>query len=190
MHRTHGGGVWSQIYRTQMLRDSACLFQSDIRYSEDVLFTYLALLNSALCIRTDKILYYYRQHQGSTMHTIDYEKFNDSMLKLVYAYDDFYQDEKYSDAKKYSKIKRESAVRALLFNIVVAGDVTRVKSVISDLKRQHLYPYPIRFESLFTSQSVKQLIINTFSLFLPFRFYAVLTAAAIDMLKKIKNKKF
>lgn len=166
-----GGGVWSNLYRTEFLKKNGIKFREDIRYSEDVLFGFCAIMRASICLKTKSVYYYYRQRQGSAMHSNNYMSHIDSMMKLSFAYDEIQKSETDARKKAIAHNKRDLSVKALLFSIMQYGNISCAKETLAELKKVGFYPYPLKRELLWGNQTLKQWIINLISIFFPFEIY-------------------
>jgi len=64
-----GSYLWNRIIRRELITKSGIFFRKDINICEDVLFTAQCYLKAKKIIYTPMQLYYYRQRDGSLMHT-------------------------------------------------------------------------------------------------------------------------
>lgn len=166
-----GGGVCCNLYRRNFLWENEIRFQEDIRYSEDVLFSFQAVMTARICLKTSGIFYYYRQRQGSAMHSNRLAEHITSMTKLSFAYDNLLKRESEERKKRIIRNKRDLSVKALLFSVMRRGDVDYAKRILDELKKAGFYPYPLKRELLVGNQSGKQWIINLISFFFPCEMY-------------------
>lgn len=181
----NGGGVCSQIYRSSLIRDK--LFNREIKYSEDVLFSYKAAMHAEVCARTDGVFYYYYQRPGSAMHSKNHDKFIESMHLLAREYRDLEDSE--PEWSNLSRSKRHFAVKALVFALVQKGDVKAACAKLRELRGEGLYPYPLLWGSLRGNTTAKQTIINLSSFLFPWRWYCMLCVRLSSMKKNLRRKK-
>ncbi|TLQ21275.1 glycosyltransferase family 2 protein [Lactobacillus helveticus] len=66
-----GSFAWNKVYRKQLFTKIAF---PEGKYFEDIFTTYKLFKKSQLFIKTNKILYYYRQRKGSIMHQTEIKK--------------------------------------------------------------------------------------------------------------------
>lgn len=182
-----GGGVWSQIYKTEWLKKHNIRFTPEIKYSEDVLFSFKAVIKAAACAKTDSILYYYYQREGSAMHSNNFDKMIDSMHRLANEYKTIAEEE--PDWADIALSKKHYAIKALLFTMVQKGDVNFAKEKIKELTTEGLYPYPFLKESLRHNVTKKQAVINYVSFFFPWKWYFMSCVRLIALRNKLKRKK-
>lgn len=181
-----GGGVWSQIFKTELLRDNDLCFNSQIRYSEDVLFGFKALIKAKRCAKTDSVLYHYYQRPGSAMHSSNHTKHIESMYLLAAEYLKISDEEK--EWREVAISKKNFAVKALLFSLVQTGDVKLAREWITKLKNENLYPFPFLWESLRGNATAKQALINYLSFLFPWSWYFMTSVRMIALMRKIRGK--
>lgn len=181
----NGGGVCSQIYKSSLIKDKR--FVCEIKYSEDVLFSYKAAMHAEVCARTEGVLYYYYQRPGSAMHSKNHDKFIESMHLLAREYRDLEDSE--PEWVKVSRSKKHFAVKALVFALVQKGDVVAAREKLRELRCEGLYPYPLLWGSLRGNTTAKQAIINLSSFLFPWRWYCMLCVRLSALKKKLRRKK-
>ena len=182
-----GGGVCSQIYKTELLKKHGIRFTPEIKYSEDVLFSFKAVMKAKVCAKTDSVLYYYYQREGSAMHSNNFDKMIDSMHRLANEYKTIAEEE--ADWADIALSKKYYAIKALLFTMVQKGDVNFAKEKIKELTAEGLYPYPFLKESLRHNVTRKQAVINYVSFFFPRKRYFMSCVRLIALRNKLKRKK-
>lgn len=166
-----GGGVCSVFYKRAFIQKNGVVFNEGIKYSEDVLFCFEAILKACICVKTDAVCYYYRQREGSAMHSNRTSAHIESMEKLAIAYDELLKKEKRQYEISIIKNKRDFAVKAMLFSIMQTGNITIAKEKVELLEALSFYPYPLKKELLVGNETWKQLIINIISFFFPIKVY-------------------
>lgn len=179
-----GGGVCCNLYRTEFLKENDIHFRNDIKYSEDVLFGFQAVMSARICLKTSAVFYFYRQRQGSAMHSNNHLAHIDSMKKLSFAYDDFLRHEIDERKKRIIHNKRDFAVKALLFSVMKSGDISYAKRILSELKAVGFYPYPLKRELLQGNETIKQWIINLISFFFPCELYYMICVGIFAIRRK------
>ncbi len=181
-----GGGVWSQWYKRSVIEENKIRFCENIKYSEDVLFSFVVLINSKKCAKSDSVLYNYYQREGSAMHSKNKLKHAESMYLLAKEYDKMALLYQNTIWHKIITSKRSFAVKAMLFSLAREGNVKLAKEKIKELKHEGLYPYPFLFSSLKNNQTKKQAIINYVSFLLPAKWYFMLMVRFFALRKKHK----
>ena len=166
-----GVGVWSNIYKAELLKDNSILFVEDIAYSEDVLFNFEVLLKAKICMKTDAILYFYRQRDGSAMHSGNIKKHMQSMFLLAEKYNSLATKEQDVAWGKIIQNKRHFAVKALCFDLVQQGDMGVAEEKLNLLKQKKFYPYPFLTGCLKGNLTKKQMLINYLSFLFPIECY-------------------
>ena len=186
----NGGGVWIFLFKNDLLHRHNLLFNEEIKYSEDVLYSFEAIMLSFNCARTDTVYYYYRQREGSAMHSNKIDLHIESMKKLAITYNDLSKLKGNNSVKNILINKRDCAVKALLFSIMMSGNISLAKSELKDLKEMNFYPYPLQKSSLKGNKSYKQLIINYISFLFPNEFYFIMCVKLFSLKNKLKNLLF
>ena len=180
----NGGGVCSQIYRAEILRDIR--FTTEIKYSEDVLFSYKAAMSAKICAKTESVLYFYYQRAGSAMHSQNHVKFIDSMHLLAQEYLSLADEE--PEYRELSISKKNFAVKALLFSLAQSGDVKASRGWLQQLKAEGLYPFPLLWCSLKGNTTLKQALINYVSFLFPWKPYFMLCVRLMSLKNKLRRK--
>lgn len=183
-----GGGVWCQIFKTEMLKQNDLRFNTEIKYSEDVLFSFMALLRCNKVAKTKGVFYYYYQREGSAMHSQNHDWHIKSMHLLAKEYDKLASEYKGTYAEPLLKSKQYFAVKAMLFSIMRKGDVKFAKKSIKELKEEGLYPYPFLKESLKNNVTKKQAKINRISYRFPWKWYFMLCVRLNALKNKLKGR--
>jgi len=183
-----GGGVCSQIFRTELLKDNDLKFNTEIKYSEDVLFSFLALLKCEKVAKTESVFYYYYQREGSAMHSHKQDEHIKSMHLLAKEYERLAVEYKGTYVEPIVKSKKHYAVKAMLFSIMRKGDVKLAKKSIKELKEEGLYPYPFLKESLKNNATKKQVKINRISYRFPWKWYFMTCVRLVALKNKIKGR--
>ncbi len=179
-----GGGVCCNLYRRNLLSENNVTFKEGMKYSEDVLFHFTALLHAKKCSKTNSTVYFYRQRPGSAMHTSNPEAFAASMRRLVYEYDALLATEQDGYWKSVIIDNRDRAVRALLFSLTRAGEVDKVRKITDEMKKHGFYPYKLRPKALIRNKTYKEFLINLMSFMFPWRPYVLFTAKCFNFLGK------
>ncbi len=180
-----GGGACCEIYKTALLKENEVCFCGEIKYSEDVLFSYVAMMHASVCAKTESTLYFYYQREGSAMHSQNHAKHIQSMYLLAKEYRRLAEIELYQLWRKELKRKSFFAIKAALFSLVQQADVKEAKARIKQFKQEKLYPFPLLWRSLKGNATKKQAIINYVSFLFPWRWYFMLCVR----LRALKNKK-
>jgi len=181
-----GGGVCRQIFKTELLKINGLRFNQNIRYSEDVLFGFKALIKAEVCAKTDTVLYYYYQREGSAMHSSNHLKHVESMYLLAGEYLKIAdEEEKWRDM---SLSKKDFAIKALLFGLVQNADVKLAKEWIVKLRSEKLYPFPFLWESLRNNATRKQALINYLSFLFPCKWYFMTCVRLVALKNKFRRK--
>ena len=181
-----GGGVCTQIYKTELLKRHNIQFVPKIKYSEDVLFSFKAVMKAQVCAKTDSVLYYYYQRPGSAMHSGNYNAHIESMHRLAHEYQKIANEE--PEMREVALSKKYQAVKALLFSLVQKGDIKFAKSKIKELKEEGLYPYPFLKKSLRNNATKKQALINYLSFLFPWKWYVMFSVRIVSFKNKFKRK--
>lgn len=182
-----GGGVCRQVFKTELIRDNALRFNQRMKYSEDVLFGFQALIKSNRLAKTDNVLYHYYQRPGSAMHSPNYIKHIESMYLLAAEYIKIADEEK--EWREVALSKKNFAVKALLFSLVLNGDVKLAREWIATLRKDGLYPFPFLRESLRGNATAKQAAINYLSFLFPWKWYFMTCVRLMALNNKSKRKK-
>ena len=164
-----GGGVCISIFKTDLLKDNSLRFSENIKYSEDVLFAFKALIKAERCAKTDSVFYHYYQRAGSAMHSSNHMNHIESMYLLAGEYLKIADKEELWRGVALSK--KNFAIKALLFSLVRNGDVRLAKEWIVKLRKEKLYPFPLLWGSLKNNVTAKQAIINYLSFLFSWRWY-------------------
>lgn len=182
-----GGGVWTQLFRRELLVNNQLRFSEHIHYSEDVLFGYQAALCSKRAAKTDSIVYFYYQRPGSAIHSSNYKKHAESMYLLAREYSQMAKSYRNTPAQKIIESKCAFAIKAMIFSLIQQGDPKLLKDKLSVAKEEGLYPYPFLTGSLKNNCSFKQAIINYLSFLFPYRWYAMFCVRMVALIKKIRK---
>ena len=182
-----GGGVCRSIFKTDLLKDNGLRFSENIKYSEDVLFVFKALIKAERCAKTDSAFYHYYQRPGSAMHSSNYIKHIESMYLLAAEYIKIADEEK--EWREVALSKKNFAVKALLFSLVLNGDVKLAREWIATLRKDGLYPFPFLRESLRGNATAKQAAINYLSFLFPWKWYFMTCVRLMALNNKSKRKK-
>lgn len=181
-----GGGVWRSIYKTDLLKENDLHFSQNIKYSEDVLFGFKALIEAERCAKTDSVFYHYYQREGSAMHSSNHLKHIESMYLLAGEYQKIAdEEEKWRDV---SLSKKNFAIKALLFGLVQNADVKLAKEWIAKLRSEKLYPFPFLWGSLRNNVTTKQAIINYSSFLFPWKWYFMTCVRLVALKNKFRRK--
>lgn len=181
-----GGGVWGQIFKAEVLKHNEIFFSREIKYSEDVLFGFKALIKAERCAKTDSVLYHYYQRPGSAMHSSNHIKHIESMHLLAAEYLKIADGEK--EWREVAISKKNYAVKALLFSLVQNGDVKLANKWMTTLCEDNLYPFPFLWESLRGNVTKKQAIINYSSFLFPWKWYFMTCVRLIALKKRLRGK--
>ncbi len=182
-----GGGVCRSLYKNVFLKTHQIIFNKEIAFSEDILFNFNVLINCNKCVKTDSIFYYYRQREGSVMHSKNFNKHIHSMYLLAKEYTIISKKNISEYWKNLAKRKSYFAIKALLFGLVQKGDIKFAREYIEKLKAENLYPYPF-LNILFNNKSLKEYIINWISFLLPLKWYFILCVRLSYLKNKILKK--
>ena len=182
-----GGGVWGQIYKTAVIKENQLQFNTEIKYSEDVLFSFLVMMKAKRCAKTEGILYYYYQRQGSAMHSHNYDKHIQSMYLLAIEYQKV--EEEGNRWQELARTKKYFAIKAMLFSMLQKGDVKFAKQTIKQLKAEKLYPFPLLWCSLRNNVTRKQKIFNYVSFLFSWKWYFMMLVRIMALKNRIKKKK-
>lgn len=85
--RLFGGGLWSKLFRTELLSDLG--FREDLKINEDILFSFEAFRKATQTVFADYALYNYIAHFGTSavFRTPDEKKIFDSCEVARYMYE-------------------------------------------------------------------------------------------------------
>ena len=181
-----GCGVCNEIFKTKIVKDNEIFFHTNIKYSEDVLFSYRVLQKCSSCAKTHTTLYYYYQREGSAMHSSNHLKHVESMYLLAGEYLKIAdEEEKWRDM---SLSKKDSAIKALLFGLVQNADVKLAKEWIVKLRSEKFYPFPFLWESLRNNATRKQALINYLSFLFPCKWYFMTCVRLVALKNKFRRK--
>ena len=170
----------------ELLKKNGLQFNQKIKYSEDVLFGFKALIKSERCAKTDSVLYHYYQRPGSAMHSSNHTKHIESMYLLAGEYQRIADTE--VEWHDVAINKKSFAVKALLFSLVQKGDVKLAKEWVDRLRKDGLYPFPFLWESLKNNVTAKQAIINYSSFLFPWKWYFMSCVRMVALKKKLRGK--
>lgn len=166
-------GVCCQIIRKDFLQKHNIHFPEGMTYGEDTVFNFLLHINKAKTTFTGKILYNYRQRASSTMHSINHNKHLDNMSTML----NFYQTYLDNNKNKLSENQICHIKRRIQWSAAaVCQDAVRLNRndalyQIEELKKRNLYPYPILWEKLTLKNGYRKILIESFFLLLPIKFY-------------------
>ncbi|MBR1983308.1 MAG: glycosyltransferase family 2 protein [Clostridia bacterium] len=187
------GGVWQYVVKRQYLLDNDIKYNTDLAYGEDYLWAFQINYRKHVGLETNAEIYYYRQRQGSAMHSHTKEKqvrHKDNLHKLALIY-----------REEYARCKRENLPKSVLKNIKrrihlcvqsVVLDLVRLaetkqelKTELKKMKQEKLYPYPLLIWFIFDKSLSMPKKAKWFALFLSFRWYVIL---ANRLYRKSKKK--
>lgn len=181
-----GGGVCRSIFNTDLLRENGLRFSQSIKYSEDVLFGFKALIKAERCAKTDGVYYHYYQREGSAMHSGNHVKHIESMYLLAGEYLKIAdEEEKWRDV---ALRKKDYAIKALLFGLVQNADIKLAKEWIAKLRSEKLYPFPFLWKSLRNNATRKQVLINYSSFLFPWKWYFMTCVRLVALKNKFRRK--
>ena len=181
-----GGGVCSQIFKTELFKKNGLRFSPDIKYSEDVLFSFKALIKAERCAKTESVFYHYYQREGSAMHSSNHIKHIESMCLLAEEYQKIADEEPIWNDVALSK--KNFAIKALLFSLVQNGDVRLAKEWIAKLHKEKLYPFPFLWGCLKNNVTFKQAVINYSSFLFPLKWYFMICVRFVALKNKLRGK--
>ena len=184
---SHSGSVCRNLYKTEYLKQNKIQFNTNLAFSEDILFDFRVILNCQKCLKTDDVLYFYRQHPNSAMHSNNFDKHINSMHLLAKEYLSISEESTTPFWKGLSKRKSHFAIKSLLFSLAQKGDAKFAKNQLQKLKNEKLYPYPF-LNVLFNNVSFKEGVINWFSFLFPLEWYFMLCVRLISFKNKIFKK--
>lgn len=181
-----GGGVCISIFKTDLLKNNSLRFSENIKYSEDVLFAFKALIKAERCAKTDSVFYHYYQREGSAMHSSNHIKHIESMYLLAGEYLKIADEEE--KWRSVSLSKKDFAIKALLFGLVQNADVKLAKEWIVKLRSEKLYPFPLLWGSLKNNATLKQVLINYLSFLFPWRWYFMTCVRLVALKNNLRRK--
>lgn len=183
-----GGGVCCNFFKTEIIKLNGLKFNTEIKYSEDVLFSFTALLKCKKIAKTEGVFYYYYQREGSAIHSKNYDLHIKSMHLLVKEYDKLAKEYAGTFAEPLFETKKNYAVKAMLFSTMLKGNVKFAKQKIKELKAEGFYPFPFLKESLKNNVTKKQAKINRISYRFPWKWYFMTCVRFVSVKNKLKGK--
>lgn len=143
------------VLQSKFLKDKGLYFCEEMTYSEDIAFICMCFVNNINMLCIDKTLYYYRQRASSLMHRRDEKKYFQSIFKLPFYYNSFK-----SHIGELDNVVMHS-LNSLVYDSVqsclmhaVRKDQETLNNTLRSLKSAGLYPYPIRWKLLTTSNKL------------------------------------
>ena len=178
------GGGCQYICRRQYLLDNGIIYNKDLAYGEDYLWAFQINYRKHVGLETKSEIYYYRQRQGSAMHSKSEEKkrrHQRDMWALAKIYGEEYkrcqsEDLPQSVLKNIKQRQVLCAQSVILDLIKLSKDKQEVKETLAKLKQDGLYPYKMPWWQLKDKSLAGGLKNKLFYLFFPFRWYVKLMA--------------
>ena len=179
-YRAKGGG-WQYICRRQYLIDNAIIYNKDLAYGEDYLWAFQINYRKHVGLETKSEVYYYRQRQGSAMHSKTEQRkkrYIEDLQKLALIYVDEYNrcKEEQFPAKILKAIKRRRyiAVQSAIWGLITfAKSKEEVVFNLDRMKQQGIYPYPWTWWNLFTKRIQCRWLLKVLMLPTPVKGYVV-----------------
>ena len=191
MEYNGGVGVCGNVYKTQFLRDNFLRFNSQIKYSEDVLYNFKVLLKLKIAAKTNDIFYIRRDREDSVIHTtkMNLDKHMESMLLLAKEYDALATQQEIDSRRKLCVFKRNLAVRALLFGCFKTGKFALAKEKIKILKELGFYSYPLMWSTLKGNRSTRDFLINYISFLFPCKVYFYFCVLCMQLFRFLSRRR-
>lgn len=159
-------GICTNVVRRDIIIDNNLFFNTEISYGEDLLWLdYLGALDLK-CKKLPLLIYCIRARKSSAMASLA----NSSLAKKKYIegfyvrlgiYDNEVKQAKTEFLKKYFLEKKSAMIRNLLFNCFLVSPAN-AKNLLSELKSEGNYPYPLRWIDLFSFYNIKDYLVKSF----------------------------
>ncbi|MDD6564098.1 MAG: glycosyltransferase [Clostridiales bacterium] len=187
--------VWTCIYKAELIKNSAIMFDEKMKYAEDTYFEYLFFCEAYKAnkkrIVMDCAVYNYRQVSTSATNI----KNKDSKIKhlrdMMILTEHYREDiNRYDNSylKEHTICRYCLSMQAYLWDLSMNANYSEIKKEIKNLKERGLYPYPIKFFSRKT-KSTKRMLINYLTFLYPIKIYYLLWCRMIGILRKLQNKR-
>lgn len=146
--------VWSGIFKRRFLIDNAIVFDPKVSFKEDTLFFHDFLSHSPKIYKINVDRYYYRQREGSLLHSVNSEEKHLKLYKSSYYLYKHMEaiNQRYSegcDNKNYLAQHIEVIKRDIVTNLAGAQSSKYIAKQLKALKAEGVYPYKNNKEDLF-----------------------------------------
>lgn len=187
------GGGCQYICRRQYLLDNGIIYNKTLAYGEDYLWAFQVNYRKHVGLETKSEVYYYRQRQGSAMHTKSEEKkrrHQNDMWALAKIYDEEHErcqrEGLPKEVLKNIKQRKILCVQSVIFDLIkLSKDKQEVKETLAKLKHEGLYPYKMPWWQLKEKSLAGGLTNKLFYLFFPFKWYVKLMAKVFRKKAKV-----
>lgn len=186
------GGGCQYVVKRQYLLDNDIKYNPDLAYGEDYLWAFQINYRKHVGLETNSEIYYYRQRQGSAMHSKSEEK-KLKHQKNLWALGNIYKREyvrckaENLPKKVLREIKRRirlCAQSVILDAIFICKSKKELKQILTDLKKDGLYPYRFLWWHL-TSRIIQcNFFVRVAVLLFPIKPYVFLVNWLIRKIKK------
>lgn len=176
------GGGCQYICRRQYLIDNGIIYNKDLAYGEDYLWAFQVNYRKHIGLETKSEIYYYRQRQGSAMHTKSEEKkrrHQKDLWTLAKIYCEEYERCKKeslpkSVLKEVNRRIRLCTQSVILDAIYVCKSKQEIKDVLQKLKEDGLYPYRILWWHLVSRKIQCNFFARFIVVLFPIKIYVIL----------------
>lgn len=172
------------IVSAQIIKENNIKFRTDMKYGEDILFSYYTFINSKglRYIQFNNCFYYYRDRESSAMNTRTpeiYTRRTHDLLLMSKIYKDAF-DNKITDNPNLLENTKRRQYQALLGALTILPRSTLdFNKTIKALKEEGLYPFPWIWWHARSKQTKKEKLIEGLKIFFKFkpifRIYYIIT---------------
>ncbi len=140
---SYAGGASVHWFKKEIIKQNNICFDEQMRYSEDVKFIFqykLVAKNGGRLF--DNIVYFYREHAGSAMHSVDYEQ----QIKCMKILTELYHNAMLNNPQQKEVFlrRRIDAVEVIQFNLLYKiRDYKRTLAQLEEWEKAGIYPYKV-----------------------------------------------
>ncbi len=190
-YNSKGGGC-QYVCRRQYLLDNNIIYNKDLAYGEDYLWAFQINYRKHVGLETKSEVYYYRQRQGSAMHSGNEEKkrrHQRDLWALAKIYGEEYlrcqKEELPKSVLKEVQRRKRLCVQSVLWDAVLLCDSKQeIKELIAKLKSEGLYPYKWLWWHLTSRKIQCNFFVRLAVLPFPIKPYVYLLSWVIKKVKK------
>lgn len=107
--------IWNKLWRKEIVQK--CPFIAGLKYGEDVVFLHQALYNTQQIAYLSEKLYFYREREGSVVHSSFNQKMIDDAIVVVRSLITYFKDKNIKD-KTYRILHQKLAKRLFKFCVL------------------------------------------------------------------------
>jgi len=161
------------VISANIIKDNNIKFPTDMKYGEDILFSYYVFIHSSgVCwIQFNHCFYYYRDREHSAMNTRTteiYTRRTRDLLLMSKIYKDAY-DNRITEVPKLLENTKRRQYQALIGALTILPRSSyNFKKTIQSLREEGLYPFPWVWWHAKTKHTLKEKIIEGCKLFFKF----------------------